>query len=273
MKFEVRILAACAALALTGAAHAQAISLNAGGTSSSGIYTASNLTGSGTLIFSQTLVAATNASGADLEPDSPATLTTVLTPKSAYVSAKASAPVTTLDGTISGTTLAVTQVATQGGVTVTTFNDGFTNTGGSLSIDDLTVDLTNSTVYATLTGANGVGTTTIALWNIGLVTGPTSFTLPSPGTTTTLTSSDVLSNLTFTTVGFNDFVKALGLTGTGVNALQTVTNVGTIDSTISATVTASISAVPEPTSLGLLLAGLGCVGVTRLRRRAGRGGQ
>ncbi|MES2089815.1 MAG: PEP-CTERM sorting domain-containing protein, partial [Pseudomonadota bacterium] len=115
-------------------------------------------------------------------------------------------------------------------------------------------------VFATIIGANGVGTlSNVYLWDIGTITGATSFA--GVGTYNT-----ELSGLSITTEGFNLFVKSLGLLTTGKNALAGVTDYGTISSTIIATA-APVPAVPEPATYAYLIGGLAIVGMS-LRRRA-----
>jgi len=178
MKFAFKSIVAAAAFVAAGAASASSLTLTSGSSVTDQGWTVSNLTGSGTLSFSSTLIGALNAGGVQVSQVSPAVVTTTTTTptSSKYKTVSAAAPVTSLTGTFDGSTVAVTQVGTAGGALQTAVDDGFTTTGGTLSITNLTVDLTAKRVYATLIGANGVGTVNnLYLWDIATITGATSF--------------------------------------------------------------------------------------------------
>lgn len=265
MKFALKSIIAATAFVAMGAASAEAISLPVGGSVTSGITTFSKLTGSGTLTFSANLVGALNTGGISVAEVAPATAAITTRSNGQYKTVAASAPVTSLDGEFDGTSLQVTKVGTAGGALQTAESDpeGFATTGGSLSITNLQVDLAQKRVYATLTGGNGVGTVdNLYLWDIAAVNGATSFAA-TPGVTTSVNS---LTGLSIRPEAFQLFSQSLGLTDAGIAALNTVTDFGKIDSSISVTVTA----VPEASAVVYALMGVGLVGLTAARRRAAK---
>lgn len=259
---------ALAAFVMAGSAHAAALTLSTGSSVSDQGWTVSNLSGSGNLVFSSSLIGALNAGGVVVESAAPAVVTSKLNAKgTAYTAITAAAPVTSLSGSFDGSTVSIASVGTQGGALLTSEADGFTTTGGSLSITNLKVDLGTKSVYATLVGGNGVGTlNNYLLWNYSTLTGATSFAAVA-GTTT---SNNTLSGLTITSAAFETFATSLGLTTAGRNAMASITDYGSISSSISvlATKNASTPAVPEPSTY--LLMGLGLVGIAAVSKRAKR---
>lgn len=251
--FTIKSIVAAAAFVAAGVANAAVINVPTdGATVTMGV----TVTGTGALSFHADLLAALDVGQVSVEGFGAATATVIKDIDGFYVEASASAPMTSLNiDTVTGNLLSV---ATIGGATQTSPVVKKVSTGGTLTVSDLNVDLTAKKVFATIIGANGVGTlSNVYLWDIGTITGATSFA--GAGTYNT-----ELSGLSITTEGFNLFVKSLGLLTTGKNALAGVTDYGTISSTIVAT---AVPAVPEPATYAYLIGGLAIVGMS-LRRRA-----
>jgi len=248
MKFAMKSIVAATAFVAAGVASAASVTVTAG----SGVYNNLKFSGSGALSFSSDLLGALDTGKVSVAGYGAATATVVKDSDGYYVTASAAAPITAL--TIDSTTNAVLDAATTGGATQTAPVLKSVSSGGSLTVTDLNVDLANKKVYATIIGANGVGTlTNFYLWDIGSITGAT--TVGAAGTYTT-----TLTGLSITTAGFNTFVQSLGLLTLGKAALTSVTDFGTITSTIVAT-----PAVPEPSAYALM--GLGLAGISLVARR------
>jgi len=258
MKFALKNLVVAAAFVAAGAANAADLTLNAGGSVTDQGWTVSGLTGSGTLSFSPLLLQALYAGSVDVAGVDPAVATIVGSlADGGFVSIDAAAPITSLTGSFDGTTVTVGQVATAGGALQTAYADDFTNSGGSLAITNLRVDLGAKIVYADLEGGNGVGLKqNIALWNIANISGPTSFAAVQG----TITSVNELTGLSITSEAFGYFTQSLGILAGGLGVLESITDYGSISSTI--TVTASI---PEPSTYALM--GVGLLGVSLVARR------
>jgi len=262
MKFAFKSIVAAAAFVAAGVASAASVTVAVGQT----VNGVTLVSGSGALAFSSTLVGAINSSSIEVKAIGGATGVTPTNPRNGfYTSVSVAAPFVSLTyDTVSNN---VTNALTSGGALQTTLDpntglagsDGTTNTGGTLSITNINADLVNKKVYVTLTGANGVGTlNNFYLWDIGTVGGSINY---GAGTTTT-----TLSGLTIaggaTGDAFAKFSQSLGLTTLGKNALGSVTDYGTITSTVVASAAPS---VPEPSTYALM--GLGLVGISLVARR------
>jgi hypothetical protein len=262
MKFAFKSIVAAAAFVAAGVASAASVSVNVGQTVN-GLKLES---GSGALTFSTSLVGAINSSTIGVAQVSPAVATLAVNPRNGfYTSVSVAAPFASLK--YDSVTNQVTDAFTLGGALQTTLdpntglpgNDGFTNSGGFLSITNIHADLVGRTVYVTLGGANGVGTIdNFALWSIGTIGGSTNYAAGT--TTTTLSGLSLVGGATGD--AFAKFSQSLGLTQAGKNALSAVTDFGTISSTVVASAAPS---VPEPSTYALM--GLGLVGISLVARR------
>jgi PEP-CTERM motif-containing protein len=155
-----------------------------------------------------------------------------------------------------------------GGFKLSANDDDFTTTGGSLSVSNLRLDLVEKRIYASLNGANGVGSLdNIDLWHIDAITGTT--VLPKNSWIPYLDGggrSDLsdtpfdtsLSGLRFTNQGYALWSQSMGYTSTGKGAFNTVTDFGTI----------TTSAVPEPSIYALFMLGMTGLGLLAARRCA-----
>ncbi|WP_294639034.1 PEP-CTERM sorting domain-containing protein [uncultured Aquabacterium sp.] len=262
MKLALKSIIATASFIAMGAASAADINLPVGGS----INGFTLVGGTGTLTFDRSLVTAINTGQIKLAEAAPATAVLKTTSTGRYQNTDGNRPTFTAPITgLAVTGTSVTDAYTAGGALMTVEGeiDGEENlasSGGSLSVTNIHADLTTSRIYVDIVGGNGVGTlTNFHLWDIGNIEGGTSLV---DGTVTT-----TLSNLTIAGgvggVAFNTFAQALGLKPAGISALEGISNYGSIVSTITAQAT---PAVPEPSTVMLMLSGLGLAGVVARRR-------
>jgi hypothetical protein len=272
MKIAIHTLIATAAFAAAGTAHAASVTVPANGSVTAGGYILSDVSGLETLTFSSSLIGALNAGKVQVTGVEPASATvtykTNATTKVVSISsASAAAPVTSLTADLAGNQLSVTGAGTQGGTMQNALTANIATTGGSLKIVNLSVDLSSKKVYADLIGGNGVGVrNNVWLWDIASSTGVTTVDLSQlPANGGVVSFSGTRSGLTINPAAMDLFATAMGLTANGVTSLKSVTDFGTIVSTISLKVT---PAVPEPSTSALLGLGMISLGLMARRRRA-----
>ena len=269
MNFVIKSLVAAAVIASAGVASAD-VTTAAGGTFTLNGSQYRLVGGSGTLSFSESLISALNIGNVAVVGVEPATVTETRGPDPIFggdvrIGSSAAAPITTVKTSDAG---AVLTVSTAGGAKMVASPSVNISLGGELSVTNLAVDLSNKRIYASITGNfSGVGTaggiapvsnTTITtkdnfyLWDFANISGPT--TVTGAGA-----YNNTITGLKITTAGYQHFVSALRLYSTGAATLTTVTDYGSIASTIN------VQAIPEPSTYALM--GLGLVGIAVAARR------
>jgi hypothetical protein len=225
MKFS-QVLKSVAVAAALAAGAAQAAPAPAG------------TTGTGTLIFTDAVISAFAAGGVNITAVAPAT----------WTAPAATTPVGAIDLDGSGNVLSVT---TSGGLYQQS-TPNFTNTGGNITVTDLRVDFTSNTIFANVSGANGLASNpSLALFTFSSVTGDTALTGPGTYNTT-------ISGLSMTAAGRAAYATGLGLNAIGQSVLGAISDYGRIESSITAP-------VPEPSTYALM--GIGLAGVAFMARR------
>jgi hypothetical protein len=264
MTFEFKRVAAALAFAAVGAAHADVLVIKNGG---------ATFTGIATLTLSTEMLGALDTGKASVA--NYGTVSTLATEKDTdgyYVSVASTSPMQTL--TLDDESLAILGMGSTGGLTVTTPMLKSVTSGGSLSIIDISTDLSTKTVYATLIGANGVGTVTnVAMWTFDKIEGPTRFGDANP-------IVNDITGLSLTNDGWNKWVQALGLVQLGrtsmegldvFGSLHTVTSFSQIcDGSYGAGCGGPTPSIPEPASHTLMALGLGLgvLGAMAARRKS-----
>ena len=322
MKFAMKSLVVASMMAAAGIASAATVTANVGTTitvadpAGSGRTAEITLLGTsgGKLTFSNVDEGVTynpadsNSIGGLISALNAGQITMVGTPGTTYVeglsndltraSASAAGKVTAV--TANDQTGQILTVATPAGAIQTAGVKTGISSGGTASVGNLRIDLTNNTVYADLVGTNlatqtkAATTVTLlgqALWTFASITGPTSIKPSSllaadPVAAMTLdgytnvkkftdargdyytgTAVNALTGLTLvggsTGAAFNFFVDSLGLQKNGKLALAGVSDWGRLDSELQ--ISFGAMAVPEPSTYALM--GLGLVGLATVARR------
>ncbi len=225
MNFKFKSLVAAAAFIATHAAMAAPVTLAAGTTAYKGV----TLSGSDAWTLDRSVLSIVGLFGGMAAPVSPATYLATPTTSPRLLSAVLTAPVSTV--VVESTTDDILSVSALGGLFLTATADVDTNTGGSVSLTNLEIDLVTKTVFADLSGENGVTTfKRLAVWTFG-----TSTVAKAPVTAGALSSLTV-SSLNITPEALAALTQALGATPDfGEPALQTVRNYGSITVNLTAT--------------------------------------
>jgi hypothetical protein len=238
MKLNARITFLAAAAVIAGSQEASAQSLPQGIDS-----TAYGAGSTLSINFSKLLVTSFNTSGTSVQSIAPASVEALTSSNGKYSSVAVSG---TLQAPSANSMGDLAYMA--GGIKLMTEADDLTNTGGELSISNLSLDATGTHLLADVSGANNVAAR--QAFNL--------FDLVSTG----LTSEAGVSRATllFSLEGFDYYAQALGLTEDAMAGLRHVTDRGTL--TLSAP-------VPEPSSVWLMAlgaVGVGLAGRARSRR-------
>lgn len=270
MKVFAKQLIAASTLALAGLAQAGTVTAHPGET----VQGLTLVGGSAVLSFSSQLLSALNIGQVTVTEVSPAKVTETyeydpVFEEDTRVGSSASAPLTFM--TVDDVTGEVLSAGSAGGAVLTAPKLSGISTGGSVTVANLSVDLVAKRVYADITGnfsgVKGAAATTLTnfhLWDYATLTGPTNVQVGAGSYT------DVISGLTITADGLSKFSSALFLLETGRNTLATVTDFGTITSTIvaSGTLVMPTPEVPEPGTWAMMT--LGVAGLALVARRRAR---
>lgn len=263
-KVVAQAWALCAALTLTGPAHAEIAKVTwtsgcdfvSGFTSSSGC----DVQGSLALNLSPAAITLFNSAAVQASGVSPG----VVTASSSALNVDLS--LISLSGVYDTSTalLTISKIRGDGGVVLSTAGDGFASTGGALTLSRFAVDLVNQTIYADVQGSHGVSLMKqMPAWHYAEMVGPASL-----GFVVGITSGhNVFAGLTVTDQALDVFSQALGLTDAGRLALTYVTDFGSISSSFAIPVDGPLlPSVPE-SSTWLLMA-LGLVALVRVTSQA-----
>ncbi len=228
MKVAFKSLVAAAAFVAVGSASAATVTVPTGGTFKNLTLTSA----AQVLTLSQETLDAISTAAIAMVPVREGVLTTSADPAepSIILSATLKTPVSAV--ALDDTTQALQTSQSAGGLSLTVPAGSIVSrTGGSVSISDMKVDLAAKRVYATIVGANGVGTVNnVYLFDVDSVTGATS--LPATAGVSTVTASGLM----LTADGSTKFATALGATAIGRAVLASMaSNFGSVDVSLTTT--------------------------------------
>lgn len=224
MKVAFKSLIAAAAFIAAAGAHAATVTVTAGTT----VYKGHTVSGGEQLTFSDDAVSLLNIFKAALTPAG-AQITDTRDADGQLVSLATATAISALK--VEDTTDEMNTIVSTGGLTATVPVQRGLSSGGSLTLTDLDVDLVSKKVFATVVGANGVGTLThIAVWNIASVAGSTTVDTTPGGTAV---SQLQVSGLSLTTGALDTIAKSLGLLNIGKIAVSSVSDFGSLAITLN----------------------------------------
>jgi hypothetical protein len=228
MKVAFKSMVAAAAFIAMGAASAAIVTVPTGGTFKNLKLTS----GTQVLTLSQEVLDSLMVGPITVAPVGVGVLITNPDPAdpAMLVSAAVNTPLSAID--LDDTTQVFQAAQSLGGFSLTTTTGVLSRTGGSVSISDMKVDLAAKRVYATIVGANGVGTlSNFYLFDVASVTGAAS--LPATAGVSTFTAS----GLALTADGSTKFSTALGLSSLGRAVLFGMApNFGSVDVSVTTSV-------------------------------------
>lgn len=232
MKVAFKSLIAAAAFIAAGAASAATVTVTLGNT----VYKGHTLSGSETLTLGTDANAWLDTIKGTVAANGAGVVTATQDTDGFYSSITMAAPLVTLN--LDDATDNLQSLAASGGITLTAPVMRYISSGGALTLTDLNVDLNAKKVYATVVGANGVGTlTNVPLWDLDAVVGPTNIALPGNGGGQ---FNLAVQGLHLTTDGTSKFVSALGLYRLGQAALAAVSDFGSISMSLT-----SVAVLPQ----------------------------
>jgi len=233
---------ALATVMFMSAAHAATVTVAVG----TDTYKGWKLSGLESLSFSADVLGALDTAKVTATGNGTATANVSKDSDGYYLTIQAKTPITTL--TVDDTSDQVqSSTAAGGGLTLTSPVLRSVTSGGSLTISDLKVDLASKKVYATIVGANGVGTVpNVYIWDFTTATLPSTLTIAA--NTGQPNNTLILSGLSITADGFNQFVKSLGFLSLGKAALSGVVDYGTIAVKVDPVLDSGVTPPPPPTA-------------------------
>ncbi len=227
MKVAFKSLIAAAAFITAGAASAATVTVTLGNT----VYKGHTVSGSEVLTFGADANSWLDVLKASVTANGASTVVTTKDSDGYYGSVAMSAPLASLN--VDGVTDDLQSAAGTGGITVTAPVLRAISSGGTVTITDLNVDLNTKTVYATVIGANGVGTAVnVAMWTLDTVLGPTNIALPSNGSGQ---FNLTVQGMHLTANGNTLVTSALGLGSLGKAATAAISDFGSIAMSITST--------------------------------------